>query len=193
MFETLISWDLAAFEWIHHHWSSAFLDDLMPYWRDKKLWIPLYCFLGFYLILNRRWRGFVIILGAAATIGVCDFTSSTLIKPTVQRARPCHQANTYTIADPLITCGAGYSFPSSHATNHFGLAVFLIGAAFQKRWMRWALLLWAASIAYGQVYVGVHYPIDVIMGAFLGAVIGFAVAKLTTAILERFFPLSAPV
>jgi len=80
----------------------------------------------------------------------------------------------------LAGCGGGYSFPSSHASNHFALASLLApswarGAS--SRW-RWALFLWAASIAYGQVYVGMHYPVDVLFGALLGTAIGWGASRL---------------
>lgn len=79
----------------------------------------------------------------------------------------------------LVGCGGGYSFPSSHATNHFALATLLFLSWGRKfRSWRWILLLWAASIAYGQVYVGVHYPLDVSFGALLGATLGLLAYQL---------------
>jgi len=71
-------------------------------------------------------------------------------------------------------CSGGYSFPSSHATNHFGAAVFFF-CTLRPYLKKWAYLFffWAASISYGQVYVGVHYPSDVIGGAILGSIIGY--------------------
>ena len=73
-----------------------------------------------------------------------------------------------------VSCGGGYSFPSSHAANHFALAVFLIGIfGFAGQWQQKALLAWAGLIAFSQVYVGVHYPLDVICGAILGVLAGY--------------------
>ncbi|RZL15228.1 MAG: phosphatase PAP2 family protein, partial [Pedobacter sp.] len=73
-----------------------------------------------------------------------------------------------------VPCGSGYSFPSAHATNHFGIAVFLI-LVFYKKWKPILPLglLWAFSIAFAQVYVGVHYPVDIICGSLLGTLLGF--------------------
>jgi undecaprenyl-diphosphatase len=73
----------------------------------------------------------------------------------------------------LVECGSGYSFPSSHATNHFGMSLFLY-FSFGKfyKWIKPTVILWAALVAYAQVYVGVHYPLDVVFGALLGFLIG---------------------
>ncbi|MEZ4983676.1 MAG: phosphatase PAP2 family protein [Saprospiraceae bacterium] len=79
----------------------------------------------------------------------------------------------------LIPCGGGYSFTSSHATNHFAVAffLFLTWGRLWKRW-RWLLLLWAATIALGQVYVGVHYPLDITVGALLGMTLAWGISIL---------------
>ena len=77
----------------------------------------------------------------------------------------------------LNHCSGGLSFPSSHATNHFGAAVFIY-CTLKKYLGNWSYLffLWAASICYAQVYVGVHYPTDVLGGAIIGSIIGYIVA-----------------
>ena len=77
-----------------------------------------------------------------------------------------------------VHCGGGYSFTSSHATNHFALATFLViilGPFF--KWIRIPIFLWAASIAFGQVYVGVHYPLDVLAGSIVGILLGILMTK----------------
>jgi len=114
------------------------------------------------------------VLFAVATVGMADVVSSKLVKPAVQRVRPCNDVGLKFEVRELVHCGGGYSFTSSHATNHFAIATFLylVLGGLRKKWIRWALLAWAASIAYGQVYVGVHYPLDVITGAVLGSLIG---------------------
>jgi len=75
-------------------------------------------------------------------------------------------------------CGQNGSFTSSHATNHFGIAVFIF-ITLEKVWgkFNYLFLLWAAAICYAQVYVGVHFPFDVLGGAILGSCIGFAMGK----------------
>ncbi len=169
----LLELDQTLFFLINGEWHNAFLDMIMPYWRNKLFWSPLYVFLLFYILLNYKLKGFYFILLLAAVITVADTTSSKIIKKSVQRIRPCNDVKVKKNVQLLVRCGSGYSFTSSHATNHFAVATFLIFTLFRRyRWAKIALIFWAASIAYGQVYVGVHYPLDVLSGAFLGIIVG---------------------
>ena len=106
-------------------------------------------------------------------IFVSDQISSHVIKPFVGRLRPCNEILIKDYVRLLANCSSGFSFPSSHATNHFALAFFLI-VLFNKRykWVFPVLFFWAFAISYSQVYVGVHYPLDILTGGFLGTIIG---------------------
>ncbi len=179
----LLQLDQSLFFLINGDWHNSFLDAVMPYWRNKMFWSPLYIFLLFYVLLNFKLKGFYFILIVAAVIAISDTTSSKIIKKTVQRIRPCNNENLKSEVQLLVSCGGGYSFTSSHATNHFAVATFLILTLFRRfRWAKYALIFWAGSIAFGQVYVGVHYPLDVLAGSILGIIIGV----LTAMIYSRF-------
>jgi undecaprenyl-diphosphatase len=107
------------------------------------------------------------------TFALSDYTSASIIKPLVHRIRPCNDATLRKTVHLLIDCGSGYSFPSAHAANHFALAFFmLISLHKQFKWVWIPSLLWAFSVAYAQVYVGVHFPLDVLFGGILGLGIG---------------------
>jgi membrane-associated phospholipid phosphatase len=176
MIHELQQLDTDIFLKIHVGLSNGFFDWLMPYLRNPKVWIPLYIFIIFISIKTYKKQGYFLIFMLLVTFGIADFTSATLIKKNVKRIRPCNEITLRTQIIHRVPCGSGYSFPSAHATNHFALAIFLIGA-FYHRWkpvLPWALF-WATSISFAQVYVGVHYPIDVISGALLGTVIGLLV------------------
>lgn len=176
---TLLQWDEYLFQIINGQWHNDVLDFIMPWWRDKKFWIPAYLAGAGYLVWKYKWRSFFFILSIALTIGVSDTLSSKVIKKTVKRDRPCRNEALAEDLNLLVHCGGGYSFTSSHATNHFALAVFLITLfGGMRRYWKYLLLGWAASIAFGQVYVGVHYPIDVLAGALLGTMIGWLIALL---------------
>lgn len=169
--------DQQLFFFINNDCHFDALNKLMPYWRSMYLWIPFYVFFVSYLVEKYGKKGWVYVLFLAVTIGAGDNISSQVIKKTVQRVRPCTALQKD--VKLLVPCGSGYSFPSSHATNHFAIAVF-VGLTFvqNRKWLKTGLLLWAASIAFGQVYVGVHYPIDVLCGAILGSLIGWGIAFL---------------
>lgn len=167
-------WDQQIFQLVNGHWTHPILDSIYPWWREGSTWFPAYLFLVVFVVLNFKWKAFPFILFAVATIVLTDQVSSAVIKPLVERVRPCRDpAMEGKVRLLLNGCSGGYSFPSSHATNHFGFALylFLTMGALLKKW-KWLLLVWAASIAYGQVYVGVHYPIDVLAGSLLGCCLG---------------------
>ncbi|MCB0532506.1 MAG: phosphatase PAP2 family protein [Lewinellaceae bacterium] len=163
--------DITLFHYINCDWSNPFFDFLLPIWRERWTWIPLYILLVVLVFRFFRTRaGLAILLGLILAVGISDFTSSTLIKKNVQRLRPCNDPDVRTIVIQRIPCGSGYSFTSSHAANHFAVAVYM--SLFLARfgpWVRPVLLLWAFLVAYAQVYVGVHYPGDIIGGAVLGS------------------------
>ncbi len=166
--------DQELFFFINQTLHFGALNKLMPYWRSMYFWLPLYTFFISYLLYNNGKTALFYILALALTVGVADITSSRIIKKTVERVRPCNDTQIKKNVKLLVPCGGGYSFPSSHATNHFAAAIFVIFTFVEKRrWLKWSLLAWAASIAFGQVYVGVHYPSDVICGAILGSGIGY--------------------
>ena len=173
--------DNVVFHFFNSTLHSSMLNKVMPYYRSMYMWIPAYTFLIVYLITNFGKKGLVFILCTVLTIGISDTLSSKVIKPAVQRLRPCQNDNIKTEVNLLVPCGSGYSFPSSHAANHFALVTFLILAARIKNNLAIALLtLWALSIGVAQIYVGLHYPSDVIAGSLLGIAVGNILGWLTT-------------
>jgi undecaprenyl-diphosphatase len=110
-------------------------------------------------------------------VGLTDFISSGILKPFIGRIRPCYEAALDVRS--LLGCGGKYSMPSSHSANHFGQAMFwfsVVSYKFNKKWY-W-VWLWAFIICYAQVYVGKHYPGDILLGMILGITIGFISTRL---------------
>lgn len=171
--EWLTGIDETVFFQINSKWTNPFFDFLLPLFRDKYFWIPLYAALLFYLSYTLKTRVLMVLVFAILTVVLTDQSSSSIIKPMVDRLRPC---NDPILADQirlLVNCGSGKSFTSSHAANHFGIGVFLGLLFFPiKKWVLYIFLIWAFSISYAQVYVGVHYPLDILGGAILGSSIG---------------------
>jgi len=167
--------DTYLFLKINNDWNNSFLDFVFPWWREANTWIPLYLFLIVFLWMNIGKKAVWWMAFAVITFAITDQLSAHLIKNIVLRLRPC-QDNilAYHVRLLLNNCSGGYSFPSTHATNHFGFAVFIFITLKNiiGKW-RYVFLIWAASIAYGQVYVGVHYPLDVFAGAVIGTFIGY--------------------
>lgn len=171
---------------INRRAQSPVLDFLAPIVREPKTWIPLYLFLAIWVPLRFGRSGFYWCLGFIATFGLGDFLSARCIKPLVGRIRPCNDPAFREQVRNLVDCGVGYSFPSTHATNHFALAMFLsltIGRYYPG--VRLAAFCWAMAVGCAQIYVGLHYPFDVLGGAILGAAVG----ALTALIFMRRFGL----
>jgi membrane-associated phospholipid phosphatase len=178
MIEQLIKLDHYIFYAINTGLSNSFFDFIMPILRNKIVWIPLYIFIIAYCIKVYKLKGLYLVLVFAATVGLTDFVNSSVIKNYFKRTRPCNEVAFQSQVISRVPCGSGKSFPSSHASDHFAIAVFLI-TIFYKKWK--AILpigiLWAGSISFAQVYVGVHFPVDIFFGALLGSAIAYFGAK----------------
>lgn len=178
--ERLKNLDYLIFSKVNGAWHNSFFDAVLPFLRQAYLWLPFYLFLGIFTSLNFRKKGLYWCLYLIGTAVLSDYISSTLIKGAVLRLRPCQ--------DPALTlhvrllaayCPGNSSFTSSHATNHFAAAMYIY-TTFRRAVSKWwaLLFIWAFVISYTQVYVGVHFPADVICGALTGLLIGYLPAKI---------------
>lgn len=159
---------------------SPFFDFLMFWLSDKFIWIPLYAVLLFLMIRQSPARWWLILISIALLVTITDQVSVKAFKDVFLRLRPCHEPLLEGMVRILNEhCGGKYGFVSSHATNTFGMAVFS-GLMLKKRfgWVLPALLVWAGIISYSRIYLGVHYPGDVLAGGAVGALIGWAVFRL---------------
>lgn len=185
--DAIINWDMWVWRAINTQGHNAFLDEVLPFLRNQFFWAPIYLFLLCFTLYNFGKKGALWCLFFLLTFALSDQVSAHLIKPLVHRLRPCNTPSLQSIIHLLVECGSGYSFPSSHSANHFAISTFIIGTMGKmSKWILPICLLWALAVSYSQVYVGVHFPIDVICGGCIGAIIG-----LTTAwVFDRYFNLT---
>ncbi|WP_442794676.1 phosphatase PAP2 family protein [Pelobium manganitolerans] len=179
MLETLSNWDHQWFQAVNSGLSNVVFDWLLPIMRNKYTWIPLYIGIIFFAIKTYKSKGIYLVLFLAITVGIADYGSASIIKPFYKRDRPCNEVGFKEKVVSRVHCGSGKSFPSTHASDHFSIAVFL-SMLFHRRFKYFTAiaLFWAALICFSQVYVGVHFPLDVTAGAIFGSLIGFLMAKL---------------
>ena len=167
---------------------NGFFDQVMYYISEKLTWLHLYALLLFLIFRRYRWRGLVVLVLVIVQVSLSD-QISVLMKNTFMRLRPCHEPALEGLVHIVRDhCGGRYGFVSSHAANTFALATFmtlLMGDKF--RWMLPVMFTFAGLNAYSRIYLGVHYPGDVIFGALLGVLIGLFVWWLWKISL-KFFP-----
>lgn len=180
LLQKLEQWDRWLFLKLNSEWTNPFFDSLMPFMRNGMHWAPLYLFLAVFVLLNFKRKGAWWILFFAATVAAADLGGNYIFKHNFHRPRPCLEpALQYQVRLLIDNCSGASSFISNHAANHFAMATFFF-ISFRHLLKNWALVgfLWAALIAYAQVYVGIHYPLDVVAGALFGSIIGFATGTL---------------
>jgi undecaprenyl-diphosphatase len=181
MISNLDSWDQKLFQLLNGT-HNEFFDVIMPWISNKYIWIPLYGFILYGLVKYTNYRFIEITIAIIVLIFFSDYMASGIIKPLVGRLRPCYEPALEGMVHLLKGCGGKFGFASSHASNSFATAIFswlLLKDKFPST--KW-LILWAALVAYSRIYLGVHYPGDVITGAL----IGWIAALLSRALLIKF-------
>lgn len=154
--------------------ANDFFDQLMPFLRNSFAWAPLYLFIILFVIINFKKTGWIWLLFGICTIACTDLTGARIFKALFERLRPCQEVEMIGYVRLVLgRCSSGYSFVSNHAINHFGLAAFIFFSSHKYLKYCWVFFIWAALIGFAQVYVGVHYPFDVVSGALLGCLFGY--------------------
>jgi len=171
--------DKKLFVVLNSQWTNSFFDTVLPYFRDSVFWAPLYLFVITFIAINYGRKGLWWSLAFLCTIAIADMVSSRIFKEGFQRLRPCQDPFFFDQVRLLLKhCSTAFSFTSSHAANHFGMATFVSITLYPtfKRWIYFTYL-WAFFISYAQIYVGVHYPIDILGGAAIGVLAGLLIAS----------------
>jgi undecaprenyl-diphosphatase len=163
---------------------SSFFDAFFMLFTSMIVWIPLYLMILYLVFKKYNQQGFWILIFLILAVVLSD-QLSVLIKVMVHRLRPSHEPLLLGKVNLPTGEGGMYGFVSSHATNVFSFA-FLMGYLTKNRRLFIVLLGWAFITIYSRVYVGVHYPLDVICGAILGTLIGWGIYKLLFYFDRRF-------
>ena len=182
--QEIIQEDRSLFLFLNNLGSSSF-DQFWILISSTWIWIPLYVIFLFLLFKNYKVRNLIFILIFIA-LGV-TFTDQLagIFKTGVSRLRPCH--------DPTLTglmrdvkCGGKFGFYSSHAANTFFIATFMALLLFRKfKLLPYILFTWAIVVSYSRIYLGVHFPLDILMGSLMGFFTGGFFASLALKVIRK--------
>jgi undecaprenyl-diphosphatase len=168
---------------LHQPW----LDGVMTALSNKLFWIPLYAWI-YYLIYKKYGKGSIVIL--LCTIAMIFFSDQTanVFKALVQRYRPTHHPTfgqlVHTVNDYR---GGTYGFFSSHASNAFAIVMYvLLLLKPSTKTFKWILISYACLTSYSRIYLGVHYPADIVFGAMCGLFLGFLFYNFVKVLLEKW-------
>lgn len=165
--------------------NSPFWDIVMQWISGSKSWIPMYLIIIAYIVYKFRWKAIITLVFIALVVTLADQISVKAFKEVFERLRPCHNQELQDIVHLVKNkCGGKYGFVSSHAANTFGVAFFL-SLFFKNRNFSIFIFVWASIVSYSRIYLGVHYPFDVLGGSILGAVIGYLVYLLHNFTLQK--------
>lgn len=164
---------------------SVILDNIMWTLSGRFVWIPLLLFIVLvFFYKTPRKVGLLVALFFILVFVTSDQVSSSIFKPLFERFRPSHHPDFMDQVDILNGYRGGrYGFISGHATNSFGLAVFL-SFIFRYRWITIISLLWATLNSYTRIYLGVHFISDIVAGMIVGSLIGFLLYSLLISVAK---------
>lgn len=166
---------------------APYFDAFMKLFTGKWIWVPMYAAVLFAVVRNYRWRQTLAVLVCVAlAITIADQVCATLIRPEVCRLRPSNPENPLSEMVHIVGGyrGGSYGFPSCHAANSFALASFLT-LLFANRKLSLFIFAWAVLNSYSRVYLGVHYPGDLLVGAIIGTAAGLAMAFAAGYVADR--------
>ncbi|TDU34372.1 undecaprenyl-diphosphatase [Gelidibacter sediminis] len=186
MLDQLLQLDTDVFIYLNSLGTSTWDPFWMAY-TSKFNWIPFYAVLLYLIFREMEWKAFLITIVAVALMILVTDQTTNLFKNGFHRLRPCHLAE---LIDGMrlvkSRCGGQYGFFSGHASNTMAAALF-IGLSLKRRfkYLLYFLIFWALLMGYSRIYIGVHYPLDVILGGMFGAILGTLFYRLNKAVINK--------
>jgi undecaprenyl-diphosphatase len=186
MLEQLDTWDRQAIIFLNGFHADA-LDQVVYYVTKTEFWFPLYAWLLFLIFRDYKKQGWFVLAGAAVCILLADRITAGLMKPFFERLRPSHDPELEGILHLVNGYRGGlYGFASSHAANTMAISLYLVMLFRHRyRYIVW-MFGWAGLMCYTRIYLGVHYPGDILTGIVVGLLCGFAAFRFHQWLTKRY-------
>jgi len=187
MLEGLLNIDRQVFVYLNNLGSPGW-DGFWMFMTNKWSSIPLYILLLILVYLKFGLKKTLLLLVCIALLITTSDQLSNFFKIGVGRPRPCYDPDLSGIIRLVkASCGGKYGYYSAHASNSFAIAVFF-AHLFRKSYkiLAWILIIWALVVSYSRIYVGVHFPLDVLSGALAGTFMGWLFYRLFVLTLRKF-------
>ena len=182
--EEIIQEDKEVFLYLNNLGDTSF-DQFWLLISSTWIWVPLYIIFFYFLYKNYKLRSLVFILIFIAIGVTVSDQLAGVFKYGVARLRPCHDPELINQMR-IVKCGGQFGFYSAHASNTFFLATYLSILLKNKlNWFPYVIFVWAVVVSYSRIYLGVHFPIDILMGAFVGLLLGGLFATLARKVINK--------
>ncbi|GGH46167.1 phosphoesterase [Mangrovimonas yunxiaonensis] len=187
MLEQLLQFDTDLFLYLNKLGTETW-DGFWMFYTTKFNWIPFYAVLLYFIFKQENRKMFVVIL--LLVVAMVTFTDqvTNLFKHGLMRPRPCHEEALQSLMRLVKPyCGGKYGYFSGHASNSMAVAIFS-GLLLRKRFKNviWMMIVWSIAMGYSRIYIGVHYPLDVLSGLVFGALSGYMFYRLSLFLRMRF-------
>lgn len=183
---SLVNYDQDLFLWLNSR-HEPWMDNIMFWVTYKVTWLPMYVAMVMITARATGMRAIAIVITVIVAVVLADQITSGIMKPYFSRFRPCHEPLLAGLVHEVGGCGGSFGFASSHASTSFALAITWFTLLRDKIRYMWILILWACLYSYSRVYVGVHYPGDILVGACVGLLSGACCIQLYRIFIKKYY------